>query len=152
MPLDGRTEDEAEVWSRLAEVSDPELDESIVVLGFVASADVSDGHVVIRFRLPTYWCSPNFAFLMACDIRDRVSELAWVRVVRVELLDHCTAESINDGIASRRSFEEMFRDETTGDLVQLRLLFRRKAFMARQERLLKQLLGAGWVAEVLVST
>ena len=46
----------------LGEVRDPELDEPITALGFVASAEVSDdGEAEVHLRLPTYFCAPNFA-------------------------------------------------------------------------------------------
>jgi hypothetical protein len=44
----------------------------------------------------------------------------------------------------------VFPNETTGELAELRLTFRRKAFMARQERLLKYLGSAGWSAGSLI--
>lgn len=141
---------EAEVWQELAEVHDPELDEPVTDLGFVERLEVDGGDVDIRFRLPTYWCAPNFAFIMARDMRDRVSRLSWVRHVHVRLVDHCTSEAINEGIAAGRSFDQVFPHETTGELAELRLTFRRKAFMARQERLLKYLGSAGWSAESLI--
>ena len=139
-----------EVWRQLAEVLDPELDEPLTDLGFVEGLEVDGGDVAIRFRLPTYWCAPNFAFIMARDIKERVSRLSWVRHVHVRLVDHCTSEAINEGVAASRSFDQVFPNETTGDLAELRLTFRRKAFMARQERLLKYLGNAGWSAESLI--
>jgi metal-sulfur cluster biosynthetic enzyme len=60
----------SEVLARLATVSDPELDESVTELGFVTDVEVATGGAVrIGFRLPTYWCAANFAFLMAEDMR-----------------------------------------------------------------------------------
>ena len=48
----------------LETVRDPELDEPITSLGFVASCTVSaDGDAEVRLRLPTYFCAPNFAYL-----------------------------------------------------------------------------------------
>src|SRR5437870_2010147 len=140
----------ADVWRQLAGVNDPELDESLVDLGFVAGVDIDDGDVTVRFRLPTYWCAPNFAYMMAQDIRDQVSELAWVSHVSVRLVDHCTSDAISDGITKGWSFEQIFPAEATGDLAELRRVFRRKAFMTRQERLLKHLGRAGWSAAALV--
>ena len=53
---------------------DPELDEPITTLGFVASCVVSqDGRAAVRLRLPTYFCAPNFAFLMVADAYDAVT-------------------------------------------------------------------------------
>jgi len=44
----------------LETVRDPELDEPITSLGFVASCAVSaDGDAEVRLRLPTYFCAPN---------------------------------------------------------------------------------------------
>ena len=58
------------VLDALAEVHDPELDEPITTLGFVASCEVDrDGDVEVALRLPTPQCAPNFAFLMAADAR-----------------------------------------------------------------------------------
>ena len=58
-----------EVWSALNAVTDPEIDESVVSLDFVTDVKIdSETRVKIDFRLPTYWCAPNFAFLMASAI------------------------------------------------------------------------------------
>ena len=52
----------------LEAVRDPELDEPITSLGFVASCTVSaTGDVAVGLRLPTYFCAPNFAFPMGGD-------------------------------------------------------------------------------------
>lgn len=147
----GNSEREAAVWVRLRMVSDPELDEPITDLGFIDDVRVDDGEVAVSFRLPTYWCAPNFAFMMASDIRDRISELAWVKRVDVRLRDHCTADAINDGVGNSRSFEATFPGEATGDLADLRRSFRRKAFLSRQERLVRYLCSAGWSAGRIVS-
>ncbi len=68
------------VIDALAEVYDPELDEPITRLGFVASCEVGpDGDVDVALRLPTPQCAPNFAFLMAADARRVVRRLPGVR-------------------------------------------------------------------------
>ncbi|TIX10646.1 MAG: iron-sulfur cluster assembly protein, partial [Mesorhizobium sp.] len=68
---------EEEVWRRLGEVNDPELDEAITEMGFVERAEItSDGTVEVDFRLPTYWCSPNFAFLMLDGVRKALDRLS----------------------------------------------------------------------------
>lgn len=141
----------ADVWRQLAGVTDPEMDESITELGFVAAFDIRDSEVTVGFRLPTYWCAANFAFMMAEDIRNRVSDLQWVQRVNVRLVDHYTSEAINDGIARGSSFTQAFPSEATDDLVELRRTFRRKAFKTRQEKLLRHLARAGWSADALVS-
>ena len=62
---------EAEVWAALLAVTDPELDQSIVDLGFVTRVSVEAGRVDVDFGLPTFWCSANFAWMIAEDMRRR---------------------------------------------------------------------------------
>lgn len=153
MPLTGLVDDgerAAAVWLRLGMVCDPELDEPITDLGFVDQVRIDGNEVAVGFRLPTYWCAPNFAFMIASDIQERVAELSWVERVHVRLRDHCVEEAITNGIALGRSFEETFPGEATGDLTHIRALFRRKAFMTRQGQLLDCLRGGGWSADSLV--
>jgi metal-sulfur cluster biosynthetic enzyme len=133
----------AEVRERLAQVYDPELDQPLTELGFIGAIDIDGGSVSVTFRLPTFFCSPNFGFLMASDIRDRVSEVPWVTTVAVCLIDHHAGTEINEGVNGKRSFAETFPNLADGDLQELRQMFRRKAFIARQERLLRHLLGMG---------
>lgn len=142
---------EAEVWARLDGVTDPELDESVTGLGFVTSVVVDDGRVQVGFRLPTYWCAANFAFLMADDMRRAVGALPWVRAVTVELGEHMYAETINAGLREGRSFRETFGPEASEDLADLRRTFARKSFQRRQEQALQALLGAGHSAAALVA-
>ena len=142
-----------EVWSALDTVTDPELDESVTSLEFITSVQVGEeSQVRIAFRLPTYWCAPNFAFLMASDMRDAVTEIPWVRAVEVELLDHFSADLINRGVALRHDFRDAFPGETDGDLSEVRKKFLGKAYERRQELLIRHLLGNGfepvWFARV----
>src|SRR5689334_19966409 len=68
------------VLTALETVRDPELDEPITSLGFVVSCAVSAaGDAQVRLRLPTYFCAPNFAYLMVADAYDAVSALPGVR-------------------------------------------------------------------------
>src|ERR1700730_12814382 len=134
-----------EVWSALDTVTDPELDESVISLEFVTSVQIQHGNDVrIEFRLPTYWCAPNFAFLMASDMRDAVTEISWVQAVKVELLDHFSADLINRGVALRHDFREAFPGETDDDLSAIRKKFLGKAYERRQELLIRHLLGNGY--------
>lgn len=129
-----------EVWARLAMVSDPELDESVAEMSFVDSVELGDGgEVRISFRLPTFWCAPNFAFLMANDMREAVESLDWVRCAKITLQDHCHAEDINRGVGGGLSFTETFPGQAAAELDELRATFRRKAFQGRQEALLRRL-------------
>ncbi|PWT85171.1 MAG: hypothetical protein C5B58_03495, partial [Acidobacteria bacterium] len=96
-----------QIWSALESVTDPEIDESVVSLEFVSEVKIDENNrVQIEFRLPTYWCAPNFAFLMASDMRDAVSELDWVGEVSVRLVDHFSAELINRGVARKQDFRD----------------------------------------------
>jgi len=140
--------DRAHVLDALGTVHDPELDEPITSLRFVASCDVSpEGDVDLRLRLPTPQCAPNFAFLMGADARDAVRRLAGVREVTVVLEDHYTGAEINGALNRGETFAGAFPGETEGELDALRELFHRKALVARQARLCEELLAAGATPE-----
>jgi metal-sulfur cluster biosynthetic enzyme len=51
------------ILDQLAQVLDPELDESILDLGFVRSFLLRSGHASVALRPPTSWCAVNFAVL-----------------------------------------------------------------------------------------
>jgi metal-sulfur cluster biosynthetic enzyme len=126
-----------DVLAALGTVYDPELDEPITALRFVASCEVADsGAVDVRLRLPTPQCAPNFAYLMAADARDAVLALPEAGEVTVVLEDHYTGAEINAAVGRGGGFADAFPGETAGDLGSLRELFRRKALVARQSRLL----------------
>jgi metal-sulfur cluster biosynthetic enzyme len=128
----------------LATVRDPELDEPITALGFVSSCTVSpDGDAQVRLRLPTYFCAPNFAFLMVADAYDAVSALPDVRRAEVVLDDHFAAEAINSGVAARAGFARSFDGEAVGELDELRADFLRKAVLAGTDQVCRPLLAAG---------
>lgn len=140
----------AQVLAALGTVYDPELDEPITALRFVASCVVSDaGDVDVRLRLPTPQCAPNFAYLMAADAREAVGRLAQVRRVSVVLDDHYTRDEINASVARGGDFDDAFPGETTGSLDALRELFRRKALVGRQGRACQALLAGGATVEDL---
>jgi metal-sulfur cluster biosynthetic enzyme len=132
---------ESAVWTCLGRVVDPELDEPITDLGFVERVAVSRrGDVEVEFRLPTYWCSPNFAFLMTEDIHREVSSLVWAARVTVRLQDHMWGEEIAEGVNQGRGFAEIFGDLADGlSLDELREKFAAKAFQRRQEAVLQRL-------------
>jgi metal-sulfur cluster biosynthetic enzyme len=142
----------AEIWDRLRHVADPELDESVTELGFVTDVEVDAvDHVHIQFRLPTYWCAANFAFMMADDMRAAVLTVPWVRAVSVVLGEHMYADKINRGMSLGLSFQETFGSEATGDLSEVRRTFLLKAFQRRQQALLSELLARGYTSEQLVT-
>jgi metal-sulfur cluster biosynthetic enzyme len=128
----------------LGEVRDPELDEPITALGFVASAEMTDdGEVEVHLRLPTYFCAPNFAYLMVADAYDAVSMLDGVRRTEVVLDDHFAADAINDGVAARAGFVGSFAGEAIDELDALRADFLRKAVMAGTDQVCRPLVDAG---------
>jgi metal-sulfur cluster biosynthetic enzyme len=132
------------VREALDRVSDPELDRSLAELGF-AEAEVDEaGVATVRIRLPTFWCAPNFAFLMAEDAREAVAAVPGVRSVQVHLLDHFAEAEISSAMAGKRGFDSAFPGlGDGGGLDELRRLFQVKAFTAWQERLLRRLLAEG---------
>jgi metal-sulfur cluster biosynthetic enzyme len=141
----------AEVRRQLERVTDPELDESVIEMDFITRSDVdADDGVHIEFRLPTYWCAANFAFMMADDMRTAILELPWVKSVSVRLGEHMYADTINRGIANGLTFRQTFGSEADDDLGALRRTFLLKAFERRQEGLLLHLVKAGWSPPALV--
>jgi len=134
----------AAVLAALDTVRDPELDVSITSLGFVASATLSaDGDAQVRLRLPTYFCAPNFAYLMVADAYDAVTALPGVRRAEVVLDDHFASDAINGGVAAQAGFAQSFDGEAVGELHQLRADFLRKAVMAGTDQVCRPLLAAG---------
>ncbi len=136
--------DGSRILSALGRVRDPELDEPITSLGFVASCAVSAaGDAQVRLRLPTYFCAPNFAFLMVADTYDAVSALDGVRSTEVVLEDHFAADVINGGVAAHAGFVRSFDGEAVGELHELRTDFLRKAVMAGTDLVCRPLVAAG---------
>ena len=144
MTVQGAPPRASTILSALEAVRDPELDEPITSLGFVASCTVSAArHGQVRLRLPTYFCAPNFAFLMVADAYDAVSAAPGVRTTEVLLEDHFASEAINGGVAARAGFARSFDGEAIGDLHQLRADFLRKAVLAGTDQVCRPLLAAG---------
>lgn len=136
--------DATALLAALDTVRDPELDESVTSLGFVTSCTVSaDGVADIRLRLPTYFCAPNFAFLMVADAYEAVSGVSGVRRAQVVLEDHFASEEINRGVAARAGFVESFDGLAETELDDLRKDFLRKATLAATDRVCRPLLAAG---------
>jgi metal-sulfur cluster biosynthetic enzyme len=123
-------------------VLDPELDEPITDLGFVRSLTVQDGTVDVHLRLPTSFCSPSFAYLMASDAKDALAAVPGVGEVVVALDDHHDSDKINAGLAADAGYRGTFGPEAEHDLEGLRETFRRKAHTAAVERCLTALLRA----------
>jgi metal-sulfur cluster biosynthetic enzyme len=142
--------DATALLAALDTVRDPELDESVTSLGFVTSCTVSaDGVADVRLRLPTYFCAPNFAFLMVADAYEAVSGVAGVRRTQVVLEDHFASEEINRGVAARAGFVDSFDGLAETELDELRTDFLRKATLAATDRVCRPLLAAGRTPEEL---
>ena len=142
-----------QVWARLDLVMDPELDEPLTDMGFIeAVAITGPGTVAVSFRLPTYWCSPNFAFLMAEGIKREVETLPWVTQAVVTLEDHMAAAEMNAAINAGASFASVFAElQPDEDLSALREKFDQKAFQRRQEVVIKALREQGHTVEEIVA-
>ena len=142
------------VWAALDTVLDPELDEPITSLEFVTSCTVSGdggGGVIarVRLRLPTFFCAPNFSWLMVADAHDAVSAVPGVTQVDIALEDHFVAEVLNAGVAARSGFVAAVPGEAVEELDDLRADFIRKAALAGQEKVARPLVNAGTTPEQL---
>jgi metal-sulfur cluster biosynthetic enzyme len=135
--------DEREVWARIGEVLDPELDRPLDTLGFVDQIEIAGGEVSVRLRLPTYWCAPNFTFMMAADLRDHIRQAPGVERVTVRVEDHFASGEISAGVNAGQPFSAVFPGDADGELDELRRTFAVKAFLVRQEQMLRALMRAG---------
>lgn len=153
----------AAVRERLDRVTDPELDESIVELDYVdeigidplegdATTDAAGGsvRVTVRFTLPTAWCSPAFAWMMATDARDEVEALPGVATARIRLRDHMHDAEINRGVNERLEFADVFPD-ADGGVREVRATLDDKARLARQHDAVGALVDAGLTPEQVVT-
>jgi metal-sulfur cluster biosynthetic enzyme len=149
----------AACWRALATVRDPELDEPITSLGFVAelSASGRDGGYAVRarLRLPTFFCAPNFAWLMVADAADALRRVDGVCDVDVQLLDHFASAEINEGVAAAAGYASRFavagEPDDDPELAELRRVFEVKAHRAAQDRLARALAERGVAGEELVT-
>lgn len=141
---------DAEVMAALGTVMDPELDQPITDLGFVRSVAIFAGGVSVHLRLPTSFCSPNFAYLMVSDANDVLSMVPGIGRVLVQLDDHHDSEKINAGMAAGLGYRQTFGAEAGDSLEGLRTTFQRKAHLAAMERVCMEMLRRGtWTLEEL---
>lgn len=144
------------VREALRTVRDPELDNDVVSLDFVASLEVDDDRIAhVRLRLPTYFCAPNFAFLMVADAWDAVSTVDGLTDVDVELIDHFASDAINRGVAARAGFVHSMAGTEVGEAVEeldtLRRQFTERALMAGTDLVVRPLAKAGSTPEELAA-
>lgn len=135
--------DLAAVYRALSEVRDPEVDRPITAMGFVDAVEQRADGVHVTLRLPTYFCAPNFAYLMMADAQRAVDAVVGPGRARVALHGHFESGRLSDAMAADRSFSQTFGEEAAGELDELRDRFRRKTFLVRQERLCRRLEAAG---------
>lgn len=141
--------DREAVWERLARVHDPELDRSIVELEYVDEVRIDGPRVTVRFVLPTAWCSPAFAWMMATGIRDEAGSLPDVEDVHVELIDHMHDEQIKRGVNEGLAFQDVFEDAEDG-IEAVRRTLEQKSRLARQYHAVEALVEAGLAPEQIV--
>ncbi|WP_436346251.1 iron-sulfur cluster assembly protein [Natronorubrum sp. FCH18a] len=146
---DGSPPTRAAVRDRLDGVTDPELDRSIVELEYIDAIEIDGGRVSVAFTLPTAWCSPAFAWMMAVDARDEVESLPTVEEARITLSEHMHETEINRGVNERLAFVEAFPD-ADGDVAAVRAELDEKARVARQYDAVEALLNAGLEADAIV--
>jgi metal-sulfur cluster biosynthetic enzyme len=135
--------DRTSILEQLSQVLDPELDESILDLGFIRSLRIREGVATVRLDFPTSWCAINFAFMMAEDVRAALHGIAGIQRVIVQVGDHAAAGEIEDAVNSGAPFASAFPNEAGSGLAALRRTFLRKGFLIRQERVLRDLRAAG---------
>ena len=139
------------VAEALSAVRDPELDEPITDLGFVKEVRIDGGQVTVTLWLPTYFCAPNFAYIMAVDAKTAVEAVDGVTGVAIRLIDHHASDEINGGLATGKDFDDTFPGETAGEgLAEVRMRFDRKAFVARQQEVYRQLTDGGRTPEEIL--
>jgi len=106
----------------------------------------------VRLRLPTFFCAPNFAWLMVADAHDAVAAVPGITRVDIALDDHFVSATINDGVAARAGFVAAFPGQAQSELDELRAVFLRKAALAGQDRIARPLVDAGATPEQLAAT
>jgi metal-sulfur cluster biosynthetic enzyme len=82
--MSGAPASEATVWSALREVQDPEFPVSIVDLGLVYGAKVSDGRVEVVMTLTSMGCP--CAHWIVEDVKERLGRLPGATDVDVEIV------------------------------------------------------------------
>lgn len=141
----------ADALRALSSVTDPELDEPITDLGFVKNVSIEDGVVSVDIATSTFWCSPNFVYMMLEDARDAISRVPGVRTVRVHLEGHHDAAKINEAINGGKSFSECYGPEAEGDIGELNKRFREKALRSRLYGIATTLAKYGVTRDELIS-
>lgn len=144
------------IRTALDSVLDPELDRSIVELEYIEEIVIdqapsgSETHVRMEFLLPTAWCSPAFAWMMASDAKAAIESIAGVDSAEIVLRDHMHETEINTGVNENQSFADAFPD-ADGGLEAVRATLDHKARLARQYDAVETLRAAGLSPAQIVS-
>jgi metal-sulfur cluster biosynthetic enzyme len=140
------------ILKALANVLDPELDRPITELGFVRDVRIGDS-IEVEIVTSTYWCSPNFIYMILEDARREVSEHVRVPLdkVRVYIRGHFDESRINECISKGISFNECYKEEAWGDLGDLKKVFMDKSLRSRLYQLTVVLLRYGLNYEDIVN-
>ena len=138
--------DRALMLEKLQRVLDPELDESVLHLGFIESLHVHEGQATVALHMPTSWCAANFVYMMAEDIRHALLTVESIHAVTIRVGEHFAAPTIETAVNAGTPFAEAFAAEGGGDVASLRETFLWKGFLSRQERFLRGLKDAGLTA------
>jgi len=151
MTQDAQVELKQNVLRALSTVTDPELDEPITDLGFVKDLSISnDGRVSLDLVTSTFWCSPNFVYMMLEEARDVVLKLGGINEVRVHLDGHHDSDRINEAINAGKSFSDCYGAEANGNLVELNRMIRTRALRSRLFSMATTLSKHGFSPEQLV--
>jgi len=153
MAQEAQAELKQSVLRALSTVTDPELDEPITDLGFVKQLSVSnEGEVSLDLVTSTFWCSPNFVYMMLEDARDVVSKIDGITGVRVHLEGHHDSERINGGINARKSFSECYPTEAGGNLEELTRMIRTRVLRSRLSSMVAAMARSGVTPLELLNT
>jgi metal-sulfur cluster biosynthetic enzyme len=131
------------VLVELATVHDPEVDEPVTTMGFIREVEIQGDRVVVHMQLPTFFCAPNFTWLMVDDVKLAAERVAGAGKVTVDLDGHFESERISGSVSKGGTFQDTFGAEAAEDLSGLRDRFLRKTFLIRQERLCRELRPTG---------
>lgn len=137
------------VLDELEHVHDPEVDEPVTSMGFIREVEVTGGDVVVHMQLPTYFCAPNFTYLMVEDVRRAAERVVGEGHVSVSLEGHFESGRINTAVRRGQSFAEAFAGEAIEDLDDIRDRFLRKTFLIRQEQVCRAVEQVGVPADQL---
>ena len=123
---------------------------TVTALGFVTRVAVDGDAVAVDFRLPTYWCSPNFAWIMAEDMRATLTALPWPGRSRSPSPTTSSREDQRSG-QQRHRFRRAFAD-AHGDLAALRATFGARRTLAAWRRYRRVRAAGQSDAELLAMT